>query len=188
MKRGGLSASSFKASSIYRARHCRPKKLGALGNLVGELVAELVKRHRLGLVGGTVAHGHDVVLGLFLADDEHVGHTVDLTGLANLVADRFGAVVDLHTDAHVAQAVVGGAGVVVRLLGDGKDLDLHGREPGGEAALRLLDEVRHEAVERAQDGAVEHHGGLLGAVLVDVLEVELCRQAEVELAGGQRVP
>ena len=73
------------------------------------------------------------------------------------------------------------------LLGDGQDLDLHGGKPRGEAALGLLDEVGHEAVERAQNGAVQHDGGLLGAVLVDVLQVELGRQAEIELAGGQGV-
>ena len=34
---------------------------------------------------------------------------------------------------------------------------------------------------------VQHNGGLLAAVLVDVGQVELGRQAEVQLAGGQGV-
>ena len=34
---------------------------------------------------------------------------------------------------------------------------------------------------------MQHNGGLLAAVLVDVGQVELGRQAEVQLAGGQGV-
>ena len=34
---------------------------------------------------------------------------------------------------------------------------------------------------------MQHHGGLLGAVLVHIGQVELCGQAEVQLAGGQGV-
>ena len=79
------------------------------------------------------------------------------------------------------------SGVLQGLLGNRQDLDLHGCQPGGELALGLLDQVGHKAVQRAQDGAVQHHGGLLGAVLVHIGQVELCGQAEVQLAGGQGV-
>src|SRR5699024_5787050 len=65
--------------------------------------------------------------------------------------------------------------------------DLGGGQPGGEAALGLLDQVGHEAVDGAQDGAVQDHGGLFGAVGVHVGQVELGRQAEVQLAGGKGV-
>ena len=58
----------------------------------------------------------------------------------------------------------------------------------GELALGLLDQVGHEAVQRAQNCAVQHHGGsFFGAVLVHIGQVELCGQAEVQLAGGQGV-
>src|SRR5699024_4984272 len=79
------------------------------------------------------------------------------------------------------------AGVVEGLFRDGQDLDLGGGQPGGEAALGLLDQVGHEPVDGAQDGAVQDHGGLFGAVGVHVGQVELGRQAEVQLAGGKGV-
>ena len=71
------------------------------------------------------------------------------------------------------------------LFGNGQDLDLNRCQPGGELSLGLLDQVGHEAVQGAQDGAVQDNGGLFGAVLVHIGQVELCGQAEVQLAGGQ---
>ena len=59
--------------------------------------------HGLGLVGGTVTHGNGAVGDLRLAQDQHVGHAVNLTGGANLVADLLVAVVQLHADALAVQ-------------------------------------------------------------------------------------
>ena len=67
---------------------------------------------------------------------------------------------------------------------DRHDADLHGAEPEGERALEVFDEDADEALHRAEDGAVQHDGLLVAAVLGDVLEVEVLRQLEVELQGA----
>ena len=133
-----------------------------------------------GLVGA-VAHGDIARLGLLLADDEHVGHTVDGAGLANLVADLLVAVIDL--DAHLGSAEPVGdlLGVVAGLLGHGKHLDLERREPRRELACVLLGEHANEALERAEARTVNHDRLLLGAVCVRVLQLEVMRELEVEL-------
>ena len=45
----------------------------------------------------------------------------------------------------------------------------------------MLDQHAEEALEAAQDGAVQHHRRVAGAVLADVFGVEPLRQDEVEL-------
>ena len=74
--------------------------------------------------------------------------------------------------------------VVAALLGDGQDLDLHGREPHGKLAGEVLDEDADEALDGTEAHAVQHDGALLGTVGVDVLEVEVLRHLEVELHGA----
>ena len=55
---------------------------------------------------------------------------------------------------------------------DRQDHRLHRREPEGKVPAGVLDQDAHEALERAQDRAVDHDRPVLGAVLADVLEVE----------------
>jgi hypothetical protein len=45
----------------------------------------------------------------------------------------------------------------------------------------MLDEDRHEALERAEDGAMDHDRALAGAVLGGVVEIEALRLVEVDL-------
>ena len=72
--------------------------LGASADLLGHLGNKLVNAHLDGLVGA-VADGDVAVLGLFLADDQHVGHAIDAAGLADLVADLLVAIIDLGAHA-----------------------------------------------------------------------------------------
>ena len=59
------------------------------------------------------------------------------------------------------------------------------REPDRERAGEVLDQDRHEALERAAHGAVDDHRPVLGVVLADVDEVEPLRRGVVELDGAQ---
>jgi len=45
-----------------------------------------------------------------------------------------------------------------RLVGDGQQAQLHGRQPEGKLARRGLDEDGKKALERAKDSAVDHDG------------------------------
>ena len=74
-------------------------------------------------------------------------------------------------------------GVVAALLGNRKCLDLHGSQPGGELARKVLNQNTDEALDGAKAHAVQHDGALLGAVGVHVLKVKVERHLEVELHG-----
>ena len=89
-----------------------------LGDLCGDLGDELVEALLDGLVGA-VADGDIAGLDLLLAQDEHVRHAVDGTGLADLVADLLVAVIAHGADAGGLE--LGGhlVGVGTALLGDG---------------------------------------------------------------------
>lgn len=74
-------------------------------------------------------------------------------------------------------------GVVAALLRDGKCLDLHGGQPGGELARKVLNQNTNEALDGAKAHAMQHDGALLGAIGVHVLQIKVERHLEVELHG-----
>ena len=157
--------------------------LGASLDLLGHLRNKLVDAHLNGLVGA-IADGDVAGLNLLLAQDEHIGHTVNGAGLANLVADLLVAVVADHADAGLLQLGAHLVGVVAALLRDGKRLDLYGSQPGGELTRKVLNQNTDEALDGAKAYAVQHDGALLGAVGVHVLQVKVERHLEVELDGA----
>ena len=67
------------------------------------------------------------------------------------------------------------------LLGDDDDARLLGSEPERERAGVVLDEDRDEALEAAEDGAVDDDGAVALVVLADVLEAEALGLLEVQL-------
>ena len=156
--------------------------LGAGLDLLENLRNKLVNAHLNGLVG-TIADGNIAGLDLLLAQDEHIGHAVDAASLANLVADLLVAVVADHANAGLLQLCAHLVSVVAALLGNGKRLDLHGSQPGGELARKVLDQNTDEALDGAKAYAVQHDGALLGAVGVHVLQIKVERHLEVELHG-----
>ena len=157
--------------------------LGAGLDLLEHLSNKLVNAHLNGLVGA-IADGDVAGLDLLLAQDEHVGHAVDAAGLADLVADLLVAVIADHADAGLLQLGAHLVGVVAALLRDGKRFDLHGSQPGGELARKVLNQNADEALDGAKAYAVQHNGALLGAVGVHVLQVKVERHLEVELNGA----
>ena len=156
--------------------------LGASLDLLEHLGHKLVNAHLNGLVG-TIADGDVAGLDLLLAQDEHVGHAIDGASLADLVADLLVAVVADHANASLFQLGAHLVSVVAALLRDGKCLDLHGSQPGGELARKVLDQNTDEALDGAKAHAMQHDGALLGAVGVHVLQVKVERHLEVELHG-----
>ena len=157
--------------------------LGASLDLLEHLGHKLVNAHLNGLVG-TIADGNVAGLDLLFAQDEHVGHAVDAAGLADLVADLLVAVVADHANAGLLQLGAHLVGVVAALLGNRKCLDLHGSQPGGELARKVLNQNTDEALDGAKAHAMQHDGALLGAVGVHVLQVKVERHLEVELDGA----
>lgn len=156
--------------------------LGASLDLLEYLGHKLINAHLNGLVGA-IADGDVTGLDLLLAQDEHVGHAIDAAGLANLVTDLLVAVVADHANAGLLQLGAYLVGVVAALLGDGKCLDLHGGQPGGELTRKVLNQNTDEALNGAKAYAVQHDGAFLGAVGVHVLQIKVERHLEVELHG-----
>ena len=76
-------------------------------------------------------------------------------------------------------------GVLVLLLAHRDDHRLLRREPEGEGPARVLDVDGEEALQRAEDGAVEHHGAVRGAVGAGEGEVEALGELVVELEGAE---
>ena len=71
-----------------------------------------------------------------------------------------------------------------RVVAEGEDADLLGREPEGEVAGVVLDEEADEALVRAQRGAMDAERRLQRVVAVLVDEAELGGHGEVHLVGG----
>src|ERR1035437_3633818 len=70
-------------------------------------------------------------------------------------------------------------------LADGHQACLHRRKPKREGSGIVLDEDAEEALDRAEEGAVDHHGLMTLAVFAHVLKLEAGGQVEVELHGGK---
>ena len=68
---------------------------------------------------------------------------------------------------------------------DGDEAYLDGGEPHREGAGVVLDEDAEEALDRAEEGAVDHDGLVGRAVFADVLEVEAGGEVPVELHGAE---
>lgn len=157
--------------------------LSASLDLLEHLGHKLVNAHLNGLVGA-VADGDVTGLDLLLAQNEHVRHAVNGAGLTDLVADLLVAVVADHANAGLLQLGAHLVGIVAALLRDRKRLDLHGGEPGGELARKVLNQNTDKALDGAKAHAMQHDGTLLGAVGVHVLQVKVERHLEVELDGA----
>ena len=133
--------------------------------------------------GLAVAHATVPRLDFLVPHHQHVGDLLHL-GLADLVAHLLVAVVHVRraprarrsSSAHLAR-------VLVVPLGHRDDHRLHRRQPERERARVVLDQHAEEALQAAQQRAVDHDRLVRLAVLADVLELEAVRVVEVHLDG-----
>src|SRR5579885_28716 len=145
---------------------------------------ELRERHHADVATGAFAHGDLALFHLAVAADEHERNLLQLR-VAYLRADLVAARVDLDAQARLAQVSRDLFGVIVHAVGDRQHRDLHRREPHRKRARLLLDEDAEEALNRAEQRAVNHHGAVRLVVLADVLKLEALRQVEVPLHGAE---
>ena len=106
-------------------------------------------------------------------------------GVADLGAELVAREVGVDAQALGPQALDHLAGVGVALFADGQHDGLPRGEPGGEVPPAVLEVDAEEALERPEDGAVEHDGAVVLAVLADVREVEALGQVGVVLDGAE---
>ena len=129
------------------------------------------------------AIGDESFLLFLIADHEGKGHFLDLAQ-AEAVAELFIAIIDLDAESVVLEDLLELMGVFPMDFGvDRQDLDLDGREPSGEGAAIVLGDDADEALDRAEDNAVQEVRFLLFAVLIDREAAEAVRQIDIELEG-----
>ncbi|OPZ75500.1 MAG: hypothetical protein BWY79_01949 [Actinobacteria bacterium ADurb.Bin444] len=69
-------------------------------------------------------------------------------------------------------------------VGNGYGHHLYRSQPGREGPAVVLDDDAEEALDRTQNGAVQHDRPVALVVFTDVLQLEAVGHGEVELAGG----
>src|SRR6266540_7559752 len=115
-----------------------------------------------------------------LADDEHRGSLLHL-GPADARAELLVAVVQLDAQARGTQAARDLARRSGEPVGDGQHGRMDRSDPEGEVPGRMLDQDPQEALDRAENRAVEHDRAMLLAVLADVGQIEALAVFEVAL-------
>ena len=78
------------------------------------------------------------------------------------------AVVELDAQAPLAQALLHRGAVLVEAIRDRQHDRLHGRQPQRQLARVVLDQDADEALEGAQQRAMDHHRPVLGVVRAGV--------------------
>src|SRR3989454_7379519 len=135
------------------------------------------------VAGAAAADGHLAATGFLVAHDQHVGDVVHLRA-ADLVTDSLVARIELDPHRCGHQAIAHVSSIVEVAICDRQDAHLLGRQPDREIAAIVLDEKRHHAFHRADDGPVDHHRTVRLAVLPDELQLEPLGEQEVELHRG----
>src|SRR5712692_9062319 len=167
-----------------RSRAAHGEALRARADLAREVGQHPVERDRAEVLARPMPETDGPVLALALADHEHVRDLPELR-LADPVTELLVAVVELGPHVRGAQLRVHRARVLGVLLTDRQHARLDRREPGRERARVVLDEDAHEALEGAEDRAVDHDRALRLSVGINVLEREPVRLGEVDLDGRQ---
>src|SRR5450759_294455 len=121
-------------------------------------------------------------LDLVVPHDDHV-RDLHPPGFADLVPGRLAFLVDVCAHPPGDHLLPYLARILHVSVGDGEDLDLHRREPGGKRPGVVLDEDPQVALQAAQHRAVYHHRGVLAVVGAGVGHVEAPGQVEVDLNG-----
>ena len=105
--------------------------------------------------------------------------------LGDLLLHREVPLVDVDPEAASGELGVNLVGELELAVGHRDDADLERGEPHREGPSVVLDENGDEALERAVDRPVEHHGPVLLVVLAHVGEVEALGGVVVELDGAE---
>ena len=101
--------------------------------------------------------------------------------LTDFIGDLFVAQIGLHLDTLVPKCIDRLLHVIGLLVRDAAHHHLHRREPGRQRAGVLLDQDADEALQAADDGAVEHDRRVALARFGHVLGAQALRHREVDL-------
>src|SRR4051812_6490381 len=146
--------------------------LDARGDRFGrDLIGKCVERERTELALLPRSDRERAPLYFFVADDCDV-RVAHEPRVADLSAKLVGPQVAHYAKTSGAQNRRNFEGVVEVLLAHRDQRDLFGGQPHGEGPRHVLDVNAQKALERAEDGAVEHDRPVRLAVVADELELE----------------
>ena len=156
---------------------------GLVCNFLEDKLLEGIQGHGAQVAALAGTYGNHAVFYIPVANNQHVGDLLELC-FADLVAKLFVAVVNLNTQAALVKLigdVLAGFGGTV---GEGQYLYLNGGQPGGECAGKVLGDNADEALDGAQNYAVDHYGPVLLAVFANILKLETLGHLHVQLNGA----
>src|SRR5262245_10658597 len=148
--------------SLMRCSGLRSGRTGILPlrtNIPPQTVDELVQADGAGVPLLPFTDGNGAGLRFARATDEHERNFAHFK-VANLSRDALAAQVDFDAEALGEQPLVDFPRVGGLVLGHRDDRGLDRREPQRELAAVVLDQHAHEALEAAEDRAMDHDGGV----------------------------
>ena len=143
----------------------------------------LVHRHAVELATVTEPEADSVLLDVLLTGNK-CERDFRLGRIADLLAETIVRVVHLATHEVLLEIIDERLQMRGELVGDRDARDLHRGEPDREGAGIMLKQDGEETLNGAEQGTVNHHRALVGAICRDILKAETLRQVEVELDGG----
>ncbi len=112
-------------------------------------------------------HGHRSVSLLIRPDDQNHRH-LRVTVFTDLIVDLFVPNIQFSAKPGITKGAKNLRRINIGRIGNGSNNDLNRRQPQREPASVIFDENPDEALERAENGPVQHHRPVFGAVLADV--------------------
>ena len=140
-------------------------------------------RARALVAAGARPHRHRAFRALPIADDQHVGHLLQL-GLPDLISNLFLPLVEVGPQPGPPELVADRGGVGQVAVGNRQHHRLNRRQPQRKRPGVVLDQDGDEPLEAAENRPVDDHRPVLGVVGADVFQVEILRLHVIELNRG----
>src|SRR5260370_29293526 len=178
-------AKCFHLTRTVRSEQLIEKRLGGAGvSFFAEGGDGFGERLGTEVAFGAVADGDGAGFGFFGADHEHVGDFLHL-GVADFGRQLFAAIVEMDADVVALERFSDVLGVVGNFFADRADFDLYGSEPEREGSGVVLDENTEEALDGAEQRAMNHERLVARAIFGDVFAAAASGQIEIELHSGE---
>ncbi len=117
---------------------------------------KVIDGHLAAILVGTEADTDGAGGGVTVPGDEHVGDLL-VAGDGDLGPHPVICAVDLGADADGLEFGGNAFEILDMAVGDGDERDLYRREPGREGTREVLDQDAEEALDAAEQRAVDHH-------------------------------
>src|SRR5882762_1283074 len=131
-----------------------------------------------------VADGDGAGFGFFCADYQHVRNFLHLR-VADLGGEFFVAVVEMDADVVTLESFGDVLRVICDFFADRADFNLNRSEPQRECSRVMLDKDAEEALDGAEQRAMDHERLVAGTIFGHVFEAEAGGKIEIELHGGE---